>query len=449
MNPQAQTQLKTFPVERWKKQLLECFEAPVSVAKYREKRKTHHWLPPHHQLVQQFGSWPAAMSAIFGEDASVYRTNWTAEQIQTAVGQAIQAFDRYPSVTEYDQWHRQHPNTPSVRTIERRFGSYGALMTQLGQTDYTFVKLLSKEETEALLREYFKDPEHPRTFPDYRRYRKERDPNLPSDKTIDRHYGGWRKMLMALGEQSQKSVKPLKPELTAQKKENSLKHVKQLLDQLDPPISSRKYQRKRLEQEHPTDYPSYDQLRQWFGGWPQVLEALGESPNPYQRKTTVELFSREEVEQQIRRYFEQAAHPTQANYLLYAQKKNAKRRRVATQAEIRQYYGGWNPMLATLGLNVCPQAYQTYDQETCLEGLKKAAQYLGLPLTMSKYDKGRQTHPALKQLPARSTLLREFASWKEALEMAGIETGTQRNLLVKEFETPQQSLSAFLDWCLD
>ena len=434
---------------QWKKIISNEFKHPVSSSNYYKKRKVHPWLPPYHQLVKAFGSWPAAMSVIFGEEAPVYRINWSKADILKKMQEAIEEKGDYLSVTQYDQWHREKPNTPSVRTIERQFGSYRALMIEIGQNEYRGLHIMSRAEVEACLKRYFQDKTHSRTLEGYLMYRRASDQTLPSESMIRRYYGTWREMLTIFGEKPLKGAKvvekPLKRITTVE-----WEAFEQLMTQLEPPISSRRYREIRAQQENPRLYPSYERLKRQYGGWSDVLKTLkiGES-HPTARKVQVGLFSQEQTARQLRHYFKTVEHPTYLHYVAYAKQKNRQIRQQATMAEIKQYYGNWECMLKQLNLQVIPKSYCFFESKEIIQALQTASLQLGLPLTIQKYEAGRQTREEMKGFPSRKTIIRQFGSWKDALEAAGIDTSQRRSVWANEFKESKQSIATFLNWCLE
>ena len=133
--------------------------------------------------------------------------------------------------------------------------------------------------------------------------------------------------------------------------------------------------------------------------------------------------------------------------MAYAQRKNQNIRQIATFSEIKKYYGGWEGMLTALNLQVTPGSYNKVSNKDMIHALKQAAELLGLPLTITKYQKGKQKFEDMKDFPSRETILREFKSWQLALKAAGVEIVDPRNVMKEEFKT-DRTLSDFLDWCL-
>ena len=181
-------------------------------------------------------------------------------------------------------------------------------MENLGQTDYRSIQVLSKEEVQTILTEYFKDPDTPRTIKEYLSYRKTSSLDLPSEKMINKYYGGWRNLLIAFNQTPPKSFrKPTKP-LNETEKQALLLQARELILQLEGPITSRTYRLYRRQLENPTTYPSYEKLKETFGGWKEVIQALELEEvipvRPQKRSSPTSLFSAEETKTHLIRYFQ-------------------------------------------------------------------------------------------------------------------------------------------------
>lgn len=245
------------------------FPEPPARHRYNQMRKVYpNLLRPANQLVKDYGegNWNQTLSVLYEDETLKTRNQtWTRAMILAVTKPLMPTEAEALSVTAYDKWHRNTPQTPSVRTIERQFGSYGALMEAMGYPYQAFQRTDtdSYETVSQQLAAYFKEAKQLRLI-DYRQAQKA-NPTLPTLKIITRHYGTWSDAILAHGRQPN-------PSGTRRYSETDcLKALRQVYRRAGHPLTSVRYQAVRPEMANVL--PSREVILSYFTSWDAALLA--------------------------------------------------------------------------------------------------------------------------------------------------------------------------------
>lgn len=259
------------------------FKTQPSVVYYENIRSKNKKLPSNITLQNKFGSWNQAWAEIL-QDSNALKKNkvWTKEEIINAVLQADNDLEHNFSNKGYENWRKEQVcYTPSVRTIERNFGSLAALCSELNipyksvpkKSDFTDKDF---EKAIWLYIKSFPNGEYPVAL-GYRSFQKE-NPKLPSLKLITRRYGTWKEALKAINYQEHQEIVNIKVPLI--KQEDCINAIINVFELTGYPITSLSY-RELLKQRPDLKYPDVRTILRNFDTWDDAVLAAGLIPKKH------------------------------------------------------------------------------------------------------------------------------------------------------------------------
>lgn len=262
--------------------LRRLFKTQPSAIHYQEVSRRRKGLPCYVTLRKKAGggSWNQAWAFILNDENALKKNKvWTKEEIIATVKQAYIDLNYNFSNKRFEDWRKQqNAYTPSVRTIERNFGSLAELCEQL-DIPYKSVKKKSdftKEDIAKAALTYIQSlsEENYPTALGYRAFQKE-NPHFPSQKIIARYFQTWKEVLKFVhydGHQQLVNVK-----LNVTKKEECLKGIQTVFNHIGYPLTSLSYT--KFNAQNPSlKLPSSKTILKFFETWDEAVIEAGLTP---------------------------------------------------------------------------------------------------------------------------------------------------------------------------
>ena len=262
--------------------LRRTFKTQPSAVHYQEVSRKKKGLPCYVTLQKKVGggSWNQAWALILNDENALKKNKvWTKEEIIETVKQANIDLNYEFSNKRFEDWRKQQNTyTPSVRTIERNFGSLAELCKLL-DIPYKSVKKKSdftKEDIAKAALAYIQsipDETYP-TALGYRAFQKE-NPHFPSQKIIARYFETWKEVLKFINYDKHQDLVNIKLNVTT--KEDCLRGIQSVFNHIGYPLTSLNYT-EFTSQNPGLKLPNRKTILKFFDSWDEAVIEAGLTP---------------------------------------------------------------------------------------------------------------------------------------------------------------------------